>query len=431
MYICILMFVSIIHSVTKGTSLLLLCFLLKVSGNYFYLRHKGLIDCILFDVYYKRYIPFVEQCYPFFESLHAFVEEMHGNCLDLQENTNTVQNEETKIPDPPITSQKYEDKYLDKIRAIPEEYIFSKEEEILEAKMFIDFFKNATETLEKDKTIFKNQLACYQQELSDIENMEFSEEDKEVTYSDEDGSSIEPFETQMEHKKTHCAEQVEFIKNKLIELNDKQITETEIKELVHKTLLNERLDKLKNNFIIETTPLGNVLMFYNNKKETFEYYSDSTIPYRVLEVVCRKYVLTYNCRFLYIDMEQELQKYEQKMAEKEKQQKEIELLKTNSNHTQEATSEKKSVFAKFKSYNKEASSGKVNKAPPPKNSIPNNQQINTNKGDKVVLKEKSNHYTQEGKLSNFNILKKIERKVVDKKYAMTFADFKKNILTQK
>ena len=82
----------------------------------------------------------------------------------------------------------------------------------------------------------------------------------------------------------------------------------------------------------------------------------------------------------------------------------------------------KNVFAKFKTYNKEAGSGRVNKAPPPKNSIPNKQQL-TN--EKVLLKEKSNHYTREGKLSNVNILKKVDRKVVDKKYAMSFADFKK------
>jgi hypothetical protein len=124
-------------------------------------------------------------------------------------------------------------------------------------------------------------------------------------------------------------------------------------------------------------------------------------------------------------MEQELKNYEKKIEEKEKE-KEMEKqrqeeLKTQPNALNDVT-EKKSVFAKFKTYNKEAGSGRVNKAPPPKNSIPTKQQI-TN--EKVLLKEKSNHYTREGKISNFNILKKIDRKVVNKKYAMSFADFKK------
>ena len=85
---------------------------------------------------------------------------------------------------------------------------------------------------------------------------------------------------------------------------------------------------------------------------------------------------------------------------------------------------KKNVFAKFKSYNKEAGTGHVNIAAPPKNSIPNYKVTETNSNEKVLLKENSNRYSYEGKLSNFNFLKKIDRKIVDKKYAITFADFK-------
>jgi hypothetical protein len=86
---------------------------------------------------------------------------------------------------------------------------------------------------------------------------------------------------------------------------------------------------------------------------------------------------------------------------------------------------KKNVFAKFKSYNKEAGTGHVNIAAPPKNSIPNNKVTESNNNEKVLLKEHANRYSYEGKLSNFNFLKKVDRKVVDKKYAMTFADFKR------
>ena len=86
---------------------------------------------------------------------------------------------------------------------------------------------------------------------------------------------------------------------------------------------------------------------------------------------------------------------------------------------------KKNVFAKFKSYNKEAGTGHVNIAAPPKNSIPNNKVTETKSDEKVLLKENANRYSYEGKLSNFNFLKKVDRKVVDKKYAMSFADFKR------
>jgi len=185
----------------------------------------------------------------------------------------------------------------------------------------------------------------------------------------------------------------------------------------------QKEEGLKSSFVIEKTPLGNVAMYYNAKRESFTYFSDSTIPYRFLEVVARKYVLTFHCTELYIIMEEELKKYEKKLEELEKQ-KQLEQEKQKAENKSGPV--KKNVFAKFKSYNKEAGSGRVNKAPPPKNSIPQSK-INTSSenSEKVILKENANRYTFEGRFSNFNPLKKVERKQVDKKYAMSFADFKK------
>jgi len=45
--------------------------------------------------------------------------------------------------------------------------------------------------------------------------------------------------------------------------------------------------------------------------------------------------------------------------------------------------------------------------------------------EKQLLKENANRYTWEGRLTNFCPLKKIDRKVLDKKLSMTYADFKK------
>ena len=168
-----------------------------------------------------------------------------------------------------------------------------------------------------------------------------------------------------------------------------------------------------------------MLLFYNYEKLAFEYYSDLTIPYRYLETVSRKYVLTYSYRPLYVDMEEELKEYERKLEEKEKTKSEVVV-----------NNAKKQVFAKFKSYNREAGTGRVNKVPPPKNSIPQNM-LNLSKNivkidvngkennGKMLLKENANRYSYQGKFCNFNFLKKIDRKNVDKKYTLTFADFKK------
>jgi len=343
----------------------------------------------------------------------------------------TIKKEEDKTPEVK-PEKKYEDKYLEKIRGLSEEYIFNEDETLLEEELFIKFYNDAVNSLKNEKEELKDRLIVLQQELSDIENIEFSEEDKNPSY-DADGDEVEPFEERIREKTRLFSEEVDTIKEKLIHLDEKVVSEEEIKEDVRNHIINQRLDKLKNNFIIEKTPLGNVLMFYNNKKESFEYYSDNSMPYRFLEVVGRKYVLTFNCRFLYVDMEKELEKYEKKLKdEKEKQEKEKENEKEEipeilSSDTK--TTPKKNVFAKFKSYNKDAGSGRVNKAPPPKNSIPNNKVVK-NDNEPVLLKEKANHYTYEGKFANFNILKKVSRKNVDKKYSLTFADFKKNIINK-
>jgi len=91
---------------------------------------------------------------------------------------------------------------------------------------------------------------------------------------------------------------------------------------------------------------------------------------------------------------------------------------------------KKNVFAKFKSYNKEAGTGHVSTGAPPKNSGPSRQPAEKSENE-AVLKERANRYTYEGKMANFSFIKKIDRKIVDKKLAMTFADFKKMGLLKK
>lgn len=253
---------------------------------------------------------------------------------------------------------KYEDKYLDKFREMINAYEFTEDEQKLYDKLVIEYLSTVKDDESDDNT-----------------NKEWKE-----FFSEEE--SIE--------KATNY-------------------------------VINERLDKLINNIIIETTPLGNVIMMYNNKKEVFEYYCDNTVPYRFLETVARKYVLTYFCRPLYIVMEEELKESEKKLVE---QQNTAKRKAEEESSNKSTIIPKKSVFAKFKSYNKDAFSGQVNKAAPPKNSIPNNTSANTDKP--ILLKERANRYNFQGKIANFSLLKKVDKKLVNKKLAMTFADFKKN-----
>lgn len=60
--------------------------------------------------------------------------------------------------------------------------------------------------------------------------------------------------------------------------------------------------KWKSKVLIETTPRGNIIMFYNPYKLGFSYYSDSTgIPYPILNAVAMKYVTVFYCRDFFVD----------------------------------------------------------------------------------------------------------------------------------
>jgi len=183
------------------------------------------------------------------------------------------------------------------------------------------------------------------------------------------------------------------------------------------SLTEEELQSLKHSLVVEYTPVGNVAMFYDHKRESFTYYSDTTIPYRFLEVVGRKYVLTNNCKSIFVDMSEELKEYEEKIQkqkereekEKEKEEKQVQVQPI-----------KKNVFAKFKSYNNNNTKSSVSTPAKEMQKI-----VEENKENDVILKEKSNRYTCEGRFSNFAILKKVDKKVTNKRLAMTFAEFKK------
>ena len=339
---------------------------------------------------------------------------------------------ETKIDEPQIIVKrpeiKYEDKYLQEMRNMPKEYIFTEEEIRLEAEKVVEFSKKATKELEILKLDLNNEIKSHKNLLKKIEEFDY-----------DDCSEDCEEKTELKSEETELKEGLELLQMKLEELNTAEIDTENIKDEAKKYVIKERLDKMKYNFIIEKTPLGNIIMIYNNVRGTFDYYSDSNIPYRFLETVGRKYVLTFNCRPIFVDMEEELKLYELKLKaneerekeEKEREEKEKEDIK---NDTKNDTKNdiKKNVFAKFKSYNREAGSGKVNTVAPPKNSIPNTKITDdAKKNEKMILKENANRYTCEGRFSNFNILQKVDRKKVDKKYSTTFADFKKMQMEKK
>jgi hypothetical protein len=180
-------------------------------------------------------------------------------------------------------------------------------------------------------------------------------------------------------------------------------------KLEYKTTYKIKRENLKNNFIMEMTPHGNVIMFWNENNEVFSYYSDGTMPYRFLEVVARKYVIMYDCKDLYYVMEEQMKEVIVETVSKKKE-------------------ETSSVFAKLKNYNHSSidsvkkgglqnSISKTNYKP---NSISKPNVVKKN----VILKENSNHYSCMGRIVNFNFLKREKPK---NKMDISFSEYKKLI----
>ena len=204
----------------------------------------------------------------------------------------------------------------------------------------------------------------------------------------------------------------------------------------------------KNSFLMEKTPLGNVALYYNQDRECFEYYTDHTIPYRYLETVGRKYVITFDCIDLYIDMEEELQKQKEIIENQNAQIKENPTANPSQNTRKNDVEEtsKKNVFAKLKNYNKSSNPVQPNRSnheqnhtqkqepniPSSTNQLkkPNHVLYPSSASSKqsFILKEKSNSYLCKGRFSNFNLLQPIKKEVVDKNYNMSFKDFKQRAI---
>ena len=350
---------------------------------------------------------------------------------------------------------KYEDKFLNDIRSMNKEYIFTEEEKFLEKQKIADFLIKFSEENNEKIQEFKDELDNIELKLTKYQKWKDSEENNDEEEYDEDKAFEAVLETLYNNydddeddnlgdtTEEMLLQNKNLIMSKEREFKELIISEEYLKkrmqnaeELSRKFIIDRRLDKLENSYVIESTPLGNVLMKYDKNKESFKYYSDNSIPYRYLEVVARKYVKQLNFRPIFVDMEEELniseEKWEKERHKKEEKVKEEKRRKEEAlaNGTKSIVEEKKNVFAKFKSYNKESGTGHVTTVAPPKNSIPNKKVSEPQENEKVLFKQRANRYTYEGKFANFSFIKKTDKKVVDKKFAMSFAEFKKTILNK-
>lgn len=129
----------------------------------------------------------------------------------------------------------------------------------------------------------------------------------------------------------------------------------------------------KTSFIIENTPIGNVVMKYDEGKESFLYYSDHIVPFRYLETVAMKYVCVFKCKQIYVERREEVVP---------------------------ASKQPKTT----KDIMSQARNPTVTK--------------------KEQIEVKMNRYSNGGRFSNFQVLQPVAKHVTDKKQLMKFSDFK-------
>jgi hypothetical protein len=303
----------------------------------------------------------------------------------------------------PVLEIKYEDKYLAKYLEFSNEYVFTEVEILAEYKTIIND-KHIWETnLKKD-------IAELQKQLTEVlPIIEADSNDKIISnnviemmvkYFNIDDYTEDPTSYDVDE----LFNDLKTIKNELSAQLDVLLTGDipDFEKLARDLTINNKLDAYINNYILEMTPLGNVYMRYNNNKKSFEYFSNNTIPYRYLEAVGRKYVMTFWCKPLFVNLADELVKAEQKQIDEKK----------------ETTIFKPIVKQSFSSKN-HIQNVKPNPKPNPNPLTKDLTNVKPNVNP-VLLKENANRYTWEGRLSNLMLLKKAEKKSA----TLSFAEFK-------
>ena len=232
-------------------------------------------------------------------------EDIFGNSPDYDELLSQEDEDEDDNNDNVVEFKpelKYEDKYLDQLRNLSREFIFTNTEIEEEECKINEIFTTLNNNNKTEINKLSKRLAMIESTLKNNSH----DEETEKTLLEEYNILIDDL-------------------NKMLDINadeQKQDFMVNAKEQARKYIIDEKLNKLKDCFIMEKTPLGNVLMFYNHKRDAFEFYSDNTIPYRYLEPVGRKYVKTFNCRPIFVDMGEELRHCEERL-EKERLEKEL------------------------------------------------------------------------------------------------------------
>ena len=194
--------------------------------------------------------------------------------------------------------------------------------------------------------------------------------------------------------------------------------------------------KWRSKLLFESTPRGNIIMYYDAYKQGFRYYSDqNSIPYALVNAVAMKYVVMFRCRDFFVDEnlltentisgivraheEQEKSAKQEKAAQKDEP--DTDPPKVNFKPSENP------AFAKFKSYNtiSAKATGGIMKS--------SEKRIENTRKEEAVSPKRTNSLVSMGKMSNFSFIQKTLSKRPEFKSEwlpttrMSYADFKRKI----
>ena len=178
-----------------------------------------------------------------------------------------------------------------------------------------------------------------------------------------------------------------------------------------KDVKNPHEEKWRKNILYETTPRGNIVMYYDIFKQGFAYYSDQTMNYTILNIAAMKYCMYFSCLDFFID-EQVLKEHVSPFCKMIKDEETAENNKKKEHVKQMIPNMTGARFAKLKNYSID----------------------NTDKSQELVKKDETfdyqiNKFIHLGKISNFSFLQKKSNKIYNQpanptKFDEMFSDVK-------
>jgi hypothetical protein len=344
----------------------------------------------------------------------------------------------------------YEKKYLDAFRALDYNLIFTSNPENQEVckeecQTMLEKIKNKMYIIKNFNQWRADSNCALNDETKDYIRENFHESkyiiQPKKLWDDSDSDSESDFNDKDENKNHLVLENICYNISEILQILDKTLKNVEYEiehypsqellTIARETVCKNILDyRLFNNFVMDATPIGNVIMRYSAKSQLFEYFSDRDIPQRFLEVLARKYVCTFYCPHLYIDTDAEIKQLEQinEKNEREKEKREMKNVDTN------VLNKSKQIFAKFKPYNMKPSSRSAKMSMPMKNrsmesTSPFRFKLKNDENQSTVMLNRANVYLKIGRISDFPVLQTQQYKPVSKASKMTFAEYKASMAT--